>query len=259
MSTRLALVTVAGLAFAAAASTASAANFSINWLNQSTPTSGPVVPFGGVIPSGVTYNDPNFGLVQITYFLPAGFVQARNTDPQTQNGTIISGPNTYTFGAHENFAATNNNPLTNNLALPISWGMTYRFLSGPVAAGDLVVGVTGLGATTSFGGGATTAMVFQSGTFLGDWQTSTTFGATQFTAGVNMFTLQNSVTAAGGANPNWNTALGVSLINTTVSTLSLEFTQLPGDGVGVNIGFVPSPGAAAVLAFGGLLAARRRR
>jgi len=102
-------------------------------------------------------------------------------------------------------------------------------------------------------------MVFQSGTFLGDWQTSTTFGATQFTAGVNMFTLQNSVTAAGGANPNWNTALGVSLINTTVSTLSLEFTQLPGDGVGVNIGFVPSPGAAAVLAFGGLLAARRRR
>jgi len=260
MLNRFALVTVAGLALAAATSSASASNFTINWLNQSTPSFGPAVPFGGVVPSGVIYNDPNFGLVQITYSAPAvGFSQVRNTDPQTQNGTIVSGPDTYTFGAHENFARTNLGPLTGGLALPSRWGMTYRFLSGPVPAGSLVVGITGLGATTSFGGGASNAMVFQNGTFLGDWQTGTTYGATQFTPGVGMFTLQNSVTDAGGVNPHWNTALGVTLINATVSSLSIEFSQLPGDGVGVNIGFVPSPSAAALLGLGGLLAARRRR
>lgn len=258
MFTRYALVTIAGLALAAFH--ASAANFSINWLNQSTPTVGPAVPFGGVIPSGVIYNDPNLGLVQITYSVPAvSFSQARNTDPLLQNGTIVSGPDNYTFGAHESFARTNLGPLTDGLALPSSWGMTYTFLSGPVAAGSLVVGINGLGATTSFGGGASTAFVFQSGTFLGDWQNGSTYGATQFTPGVGMFTLQNSVTAPGGLNPNWNTALGVSLINATVTSLSLEFIQLPGDGVGVNIGFVPAPGAVALLGLGGLLASRRRR
>lgn len=44
------------------------------------------------------------------------------------------------------------------------------------------------------------------------------------------------VTGAGGVDPHWNTPLGVVRIDDPVSSLTVIFNQLRGDGVGVNIG-----------------------
>ena len=258
MTTRTVLASVAGLALAAAAAPALATNYTLNWLDQSTPTNFGPVGFGSSVPNGAIYADPNLGLVEIIYSIPTTWFRARNTDPQTQNGTIVTGPDTYTFAAHENFATTNLTPAQTPVQTT-GWRITYNFLSGPVVQGNLFLGIAGLGATTSFGGGASTATVGQSGTFLGDWQTGTTYGATQFSGGVGSFAYQNSVTAPGGLNPNWNSALGVTRIDATVSSLTIDFAQLPGDGVGVNIASIPAPAGIAAFGLAGLVATRRRR
>ena len=68
--------------------------------------------------------------------------------------------------------------------VPVQWTITYTF-PGTLAPGTLFVGVAGLGATPSFGGGTSPAQVNQNGTFLGDWSGGCgPWGPTQFTGGV---------------------------------------------------------------------------
>lgn len=66
-----------------------------------------------------------------------------------------------------------------------------------------------------------------------------TAGASQFTGGAGTFSVQNSVTGAGGANPWWNTQLGVVRIDDAVSSLTVNQSLIRGDGIGFNIGFEP--------------------
>jgi hypothetical protein len=233
------------------ASTASATNYGITWLDMS-PT-----PFGNSVPNGSVFNLPRVGNVTVTYAIPSIFADNRGQNPLLQNGSVTSGPNSYSWGAHETFGATNLGP--NPPFATSQWRITYSF-TGTVAANTLYLGVNGLGRTDSFGGGMSTATVYQNGGFLGDWTGGGNYGATQFTPGAGVFTMNNSVSGPGGQDPWWNTALGVVQIQDAVSSLTVVVDQLPGDGVGLNIGYaVPEPSSATLVTLGGLLALRRRR
>ena len=72
--------------------------------------------------------------------------------------------------------------------------------------------------------------------------------------------MQNSLTGPGGVDPHWNTELGVVRINDAVSSITVDFSQISGDGAGVNIGYaVPAPGSITLLAAAAGLVTRRRR
>lgn len=244
------ILACAGLALAFAATNALAANYTIDWLNMA-PT-----PFGSSVPNNSVFNLPGVGNVTVTYSIPAGFTDARFQNPLLLNGNVVYGPDTYSWTSHELFAATNIVPADPLVGVP--WTITYTF-PATEPAGSICLGVAGLGQTTSFGGGASTATVYQNGTFLGDWTGGGNYGPTQFTPG-NPFQMQNSLTGPGGQDPWWNSALAVVRIDDPVSSLTIEFSQIAGDGVGVNIGhIVPEPASVGLLALGSLLALSRRR
>ena len=71
--------------------------------------------------------------------------------------------------------------------------------------------------------------------------------------------MQNSLTGLGGQDPWWNTPLGVVRIDDPISSLTINFSQIRGDGIGVNIAAIPEPATAALVGLGALLVARRRR
>jgi hypothetical protein len=242
---------VCGLLAASAGSSALATNYTVTWLDHSP------VPLGSSIPTNSLYFLPGAGLVTVSYATSGTFLDARNQISGLSNGNVTSGPDNYAWTNHENLAFTNlfsSNPIQSAF-----FTVTYTFAT-PQPANSLVLGVVGLGATTSFGGGASTAFANRNGTFLGDWAGGNPFGPTTFTPGVGSFLMSNSLTAPGGQNPHWNSQLGVVLINDAISSITIEFSVLNGDGVGVNIGsVVPAPSAAAAFAAAALLAGRRRR
>lgn len=246
---RMRTATLACLTMLSAGS-ASATVFTIDWLDMS-PT-----PFGNSIPNNSNYFLPGLGNVNVTYNISANFTHARTTDGSLQNGSIPFGPDTYQWGAHEIYGAvlqTGPDPL-----VPVPWDITFTF-SGPVPAGAIYVGVAGLGSTTSFGGGSTVATVNQNGTFIGDEDGGNNWGATQFTGGPGTFSMQNSLSAPGGVDPHWNSALGVVRIDDVVSSITVNFSHIRGDGAGVNIGYIPAPASSVLIGLGGLAALRRRR
>jgi hypothetical protein len=218
----------------------------IDWLSMA-PT-----PFNTSVPNNSVYNLPGVGNVTITYSIPNALVNTRGQNPLMQNGSV----GVYSWTAHEQFGVTSYAPNPPFVAAP--WSVTYTF-PGTVTAGTLYVGVGGLGRTSSSGGGMSTATVNQNGAFLGDWTGGGNYGATQFIGGAGTFTMMNSVTGLGGADPWWNSALGVVQILDPVSSLTFIVNQLPGDGLGVNIGHVvPEPASLGLLGLGGLAMLRRR-
>lgn len=242
---------LAASAVALAAQSASASTFTIDWLDMS-----PTV-LGTSVPNNSNYFLAGIGNVNVSYNIPAAYFNARTTNASLQNGSVTNGPNTYSWAGHETFAAT-----ANATSLSSSWDITFTF-SSTVSAGQLYLGIVGLGATTQspFGAGASVATVLQNGTFIGDYAGSpaNNWGPTQFNGGPGIFTMQNSLAAPGGIDPHWNSQLGIVRIDDAVSSITVRFNQLTGDGVGVNIGVVPAPSAAALIGLGGLMAARRRR
>lgn len=241
------LTAVAGLTISVATVPASAALYSLNWLNMA-PT-----PFGSSVPNNSVFNLPGVGPVTVTYNLPATFTDARFTNPSLQNESVTSGPDTYSWGPQELFGTVNGVNQTN------TWDITYTF-SGTLAPGTIFLGVSGLGATTNPGGGYSVATVNQNGNYLGDVNSFGTYGPTNFTPGAGVFTMQNSIIGAGGADPWWNTQLGVVQIMDPISSLTVHFSQLGGDGVGVNIAaIVPAPSEGVMLVLAGMAALGRRR
>jgi len=230
-----------------AAGSAHAVTYSLNWLNMA-PT-----PFGSSVPNNSVFNLPGVGPVTVTYNIPSSFSDVRFTNPSYQNESVTNGPDTYSWGAHEGFGVTNLGNVTG------AWDITYTF-SGVLAPGTIYLGVSGLGATTNPGGGYSVATVFQNGNYLGDVNSSGTYGPTNYTPGAGVFSMQNSLIAAGGIDPHWNSQLGLVQIMDPISSLTVHFSQLGGDGVGVNIAaVVPAPTSGACFVLAGLAATRRRR
>ena len=89
---------------------------------------------------------------------------------------------------------------------------------------------------THASGGASVYTVNQNGTFLGDWTDGGPWGPTQFTGGAGTFSVQNSVNGASGSNPWWNTPLGVVRIDDAVSSLTVNCSQIRGDGISAPLG-----------------------
>lgn len=220
------LLTILCLALAATAASATA--YSITWLDMS-PNA-----FGSVVPNGSVFFVPGIGNVTVTYSIPAHWTHGRYQNPSYTVGSVTSGPDTYSWSNYEHFGTI----FDAGLLGPESATITYTF-AGTLPAGSVFVGTIGLGATTSFGGGASVTTVNQNGTFLGDYIGDVTAGASQFTGGAGTFSVQNSVTGAGGANPWWNTQLGVVRIDDAVSSITVQQSLIRGDGIGVNIGFEP--------------------
>lgn len=252
--TRVAGVSVAGLVLSGVAPGALAAVNTINWM-----TYAPVL-YGNQPPSNFGYTLPGVGLVNVTYTSNPAFTTAR-LDQTTSlgNGSLVYGPDTYQWGNYESFARVH----AAQSPLNIPWSITSTFPS-TVSAGEIVLGVSGLGRRDPNPGEnaadcITTCSVLQNGTFFGDYG-SGNWGPTNFVGAAGSFTMTNSVSGAGGADPWWNTPLAVTRIDDVMNALTVNFTQTSGDGIGVNIGvIVPSPGAAAFAPVCALAALRRRR
>lgn len=236
-----------------ATSHANAATIPLSWM-QMTPTA-----FGGTPPNGSSYNVPGVGLVQINYTVTPSFSTARLDQTSIFGGdSITSGPNTYSWGPIEQFARA-------NLVAPppptLAWSITYTFPS-TMAPNSVYLGVSGLGRLDqTLPGAITTCQVSQNGAYLGeDFGVGGPWGSNQFSSGPGTFSLQNAVTGSNTFGPNWNSALALVRITDPINTLTVNFNQVSGDGVGLNIAVVtPAPGAIALLGLGGLIATRRRR
>ena len=206
------------------------AAYNITWLDMSPTVSGASVPNGSI------FFVPGIGNVTVTYSIPATISDSRMVYAPYAGGSVVVGPDTYSWTNFEYFGTILNSgpdPL-----VPIGCTITYTFQS-QLPAGSVFVGTFGLGATTSFGGGASITTVNQNGTFFGDYDGPDPLGPTLFTGGAGTFSAQNSLTAPGGQNPHWNTELGVVRIDDAVTSITVNQSQIRGDGIGANIGFRP--------------------
>jgi len=240
---------------AAIAAPASGAVIPLTWLDMAP------VPFNTPVPNASAYFMPGLGNVTITYTIPSYFLHNHATNPIFDNGSVINGPDTYSWTNNQYFGATNFNPGNSDgtPSLGDPWSITYTFPT-TVPANQIYLGISGLGRTTNSGGIESTATVNQNGTFLGDFISGFPFGATDFIPGAGTFMLRNTQTGPGGSDPWWNTELALVQINDSLNSLTVNFWQLPGDGLTVNIAYaVPTPGAASLLGLAGLVAIRRRR
>lgn len=263
----------AGIGLALALPTAMAAPITIDWLSYA-PT-----PINGVTPPATpgpyatgTPNNP-YGPVSLSYGT-GSLVTDVQTPSNILNGNVGSG--SHNWGVAEIFGRTSSNA---NDPINQTWAVTYSFGTAMARGESLYLGIMGLGKRdANLGeanvGLATIVNVTENGdfTFLGEYDSSGLFAPTLSTitnncasgSGPSNLRAENSLSAPGGLNPNWNTKWAVYRFDACAVVPSVNFTvnQTKGDGIGLNIGFanVPEPHSIALVASSlGLLALTRRR
>jgi hypothetical protein len=203
----------------------------ITWLDMSP------VPLNTTPPNNSVYNVPGIGNVTVTCSIPANFTIARQAGAGFTAGNIGA---TETDQLRVVLHDLHDGP---DPLVPLTWSITYTFPT-LLPGNSVYIGSIGLGKTTSFGGGASIYTVNQNGGFLGDYTDGGPWGPTMCISGGGTFSLQNSVSGSGGLNPWWNTPLGVVRIVDNVSSVTVQCSQIRGDGIAVNIGFdteLPTP------------------
>jgi hypothetical protein len=202
--------------------------------------------------SGSTFTMPGIGNVTLTWSVPSTINLLRLSPSLYPSGSAAghSWTNLEQFNGHRPTSSPTNDV----------WTFTYTF-DTPVPAGALYFGTLGLGRLDT-PGAITTVTGDHNATFLGDYDSPSNFGATDFTGGAGSFTVRNSLSGPGGGTaPNWNSELGLMQITDGgFTTLNLTISGIPGDGYAWNIAAaVPEP-SSAVLGIGavGLLMRRRR-
>lgn len=255
------------IGLALALPSAMAAPINIDWLSYApTPTTGFTAPTQGLYagPSSNTY-----GPINLSYSttVSSGMVTGVLLPGMMQNGNVAS--NAYNWGNAETFSRTSTSPSD-----PINqtWTVTYGFGTAMQLGDSLMLGIMGLGKRDANpgevpGGQASIVTVNSPGTFtfLGEYDSSGLFAPTMSTITPNQLIAENSLSAPGGLNPNWNTKWAVYRYdaNATVNSLTFQVDQTRGDGLGLNIGFVssvPEPQSWTLLASGlALLGLRRLR
>ncbi len=248
------MLAAASVVLAAGSASALASTYSVDWL-QMAPT-----PFGSAPPFVGSYNLPGVGTVQMSYNAHPDFTEARLAVPQLTTGSLNYAGDTYNWTNQEALARTN---WGFSGVLNSSWSVTYTF-PGTIPAGKIILGVQGLGRRDPLPGEnpadcISVATVLQNGTHLGDFTGSLNVGPTLFTPGSGTFTMMNSLTGPGGQDPWWNTGLALVRIDDAIASLTIRFDHTSGDGVGVNIGYLPEPSSAALLGLGGAASLLRRR
>jgi len=212
-----AFITIVGATNATSATT-------ITWLTMA-PTA-----IGAAPPNNSVCFVPGIGNVTVTYSIPANFTIAR----QAGAGFTVGSIGTTNWSNFEDFSTIftdGPDPL-----VPLTWSITYTFPT-TLGANTVFIGSIGLGQTSSFGGGASIYTVNHNGAFLGDYTDGGPWGPTQFTSSAGTFSVQNSVTGSGGLNHWWNTPLGVVRILDPVNSVTVNCSQIRGDGIAVGIGF----------------------
>lgn len=226
--TLLRRATLTLLTLAASASLAAAVPITIDWLTMSPPV------VGGTIPNGSVYSVAGIGNVTVTYSVPGDWAVQRGQNAGFTIGSVPAGPG-YQWTDYEYVSTI----FTTGALGPVVGTITFTFPS-TLPPNSVYVGTIGLGQTSQDPqglSGTSTSRVLQNGTFLGDFIGDPTFGASLFTNGPGFFVVQNSQTGPGGANPWWNSQLGVTEVNDAVSSITVIQTALRGDGIGVNVGF----------------------
>ena len=226
---------------------APAASYSIDWLDMSATSIGSTITSPSFI-----YLLPGYGQVSITYD-SVGLNWTRAQAAIQQNGSVVSGSDTYSWTTKDSMDAVNFAPKGTSQ----DYIITFTFLDGPVPAGQLALGSAGLGGFAL--SGPTEARVFQNGTFLGDYDLGANFGPTDFSTGPG-FLLKNSLTEP---TPGFfNTDFGVTRIDDSVTSLTLRLHHVGQDGIGFNIGLitpVPEPSGILLSSLGLVGLLRRRR
>jgi hypothetical protein len=210
------------LAGIVACTSAASAATTVTWLDMSS-----VATYGSPMPNASVINVPGIGNVTVTYSIPANVTHVRQAGGGFLAGSV--GTTSWTnYEAYSTIFTDGPDPL-----VPVLWSITYTF-PGLLPGRTVYFGSIGLGQTSSFGGGASVFSVSQNATFLGDYTDGGPWGPTQYTSG---FSVQNSLIGAGGANPWWNTPLGVVRIDDSISSVTVNCSQIRGDGIAENIGF----------------------
>ena len=197
----------------------------------------------------------------MTYTAHPDFTNARVQNVALAAGSLNYGSDTYSWSNYEALGRTN---WAYSGVLNSAWQVTYTFPS-TVLAGQIVVGTVGLGRRNPNTNESpidviTRVTVNQNGTYFGDWTGALNVGPAQVSNGPGIFTLVNSLSGPGGADPWWNTGLSLIRVDDALNSLTVYFNQTAGDGAGVNIGVLtPEPVSLSLLALGGLGLLRRRR
>jgi hypothetical protein len=188
------------------------------------------MPGSGNFNSPTTFYLPDYGNVQVT----------ESTAPATyfdQTGAYNQGAGNYTWGTDTQRLNVLNTQQNN-----INYKVTFSFLNGAPDLSKLVVVPVGLAH-------GTTATIDQQGSLVGEYS----FG------GITSTTLYNSGTmtfSSMGDHDPFNTGWALFQLDQadgSISSISLTFNQIPGDGVGFTLGYqTPEPGTLALLGSGAL-------
>ena len=234
------LVAAAVLACAAIAAPARAVSYAVTWWDMST------ISINGTVPSGTNFNLPGFGPVRVNYstMVPPGTqgdTHTRISPANAHPGFVPVGGDAYGWDNIDELAILHHDGSCGTTA---TYTVTFYFNGKTMPAGELAIGVSGLGRVDTSCNPPQATTVSISGTpaptFLGDWNLGASNAPTLAVPAGNTLTLSNSVAEPGPGF--FNTDLAVVQCNAATSTITLTVSNIADDGIAICLGRIaPCP------------------